>query len=184
MTDSIGTTTYSYDALNRLTQLFNWATWKDVIYTYNNVGNLTNLDYPGWGFSMDYTYDVGNRMATASSWGNTVSYAYDDAGRLITSTYPASSGLTTSRTYDDAGRLTSLTNKKGATTISSFTYTLNEVGIRTQMQEASGGINTYSYDNLYRLTGVTYPEALTYTYTYDDVVIRLTKGSAGGSSIR
>ncbi len=61
-------------------------------------------------------------------------------------------------------------------TISSFTYTLNAAGARTQVVDGSG-TTTYAYDNLYRLTGVTYPGPTTDTYTYDANGNRLTKNA-------
>jgi len=45
-----------------------------------------------------------------------------------------------------------------------FAYTLNAVGNRTQVVDASG-TTTYAYDNLHRLTSVTYPGPTTDTYT-------------------
>ena len=44
------------------------------------------------------------------------------------------------------------------------------------------GLESYTYDDLYRLTGVTYPDATTQAYTYDGVGNRLTKveGSTTG----
>jgi RHS repeat-associated protein len=42
--------------------------------------------------------------------------------------------------------------------------------VRTQ-----AGLESYSYDDLYRLTGVTYPDTTTQAYTYDNVGNRLTK---------
>ncbi len=70
-----------------------------------------------------------------------------------------------------------MTNKKpGPTTISSFTYTLDATGNRTQMADLSG-THQYQYDALYRLTQVTYPGPQTDTYTYDAVGNRLTKNA-------
>ncbi len=70
-----------------------------------------------------------------------------------------------------------MANKKpGPVTISSFTYTLDATGNRTQMADLSG-THTYQYDALYRLTQVTYPGPQTDTYTFDAVGNRLTKNA-------
>ncbi len=80
-------------------------------------------------------------------------------------------------TYDAADRLTSVINKKtGPITISSFTYTLDAVGNRTQMVDLSG-THTYQYDPLYRLTQATYPGPQTDTYAYDANGNRLSKNA-------
>ncbi len=71
-----------------------------------------------------------------------------------------------------------MVNKKtGPVTLSSFTYTLDATGNRTQMVDLSG-THSYQYDPLYRLTQVTYPGPQTDTYTYDAVGNRLTKNAA------
>ncbi|HLF79431.1 MAG TPA: RHS repeat-associated core domain-containing protein [Dehalococcoidia bacterium] len=78
--------------------------------------------------------------------------------------------------YDTADRLTSVSWSKGGV-IAAAAYTLDNVGNRTQRLDGLG-THTYSYDNLYRLTSVTYPGPSTDTYTYDAVGNRLTKNAA------
>lgn len=124
-----------------------------------------------------YTYDAANRLASVRDWDNrTTTYAYDDAGRLTGTAYP--NGTSAALTYDNADRLTSLVNQKGAATITSHSYTLDAVGNRTQAAE-NIGTSTYAYDNLYRLTSVTYPGPSTATYTYSPTGNRLTKLEGG-----
>ncbi len=62
------------------------------------------------------------------------------------------------------------------TPISFFNYSLNAAGNRTQVVDATG-TTTYGYDNLHRLSSVTYPGRQTDTYTYDTVGNRLTKNA-------
>jgi RHS repeat-associated protein len=77
-------------------------------------------------------------------------------------------------TYDSADRLLSVTNANGGGTFSSFTYTLDAVGNRTQMVDGSD-THLYDYDDLYRLTEVTYPGPEVQTYSYDPLGNRITK---------
>jgi len=65
---------------------------------------------------------------------------------------------------------------KAYTPLYDFAYTLNAVGNRTQVVDASG-TTTYAYDNLHRLTSVTYPGPTTDTYTYDANGNRTAKNS-------
>ena len=58
--------------------------------------------------------------------------------------------------YDNLNRLLSVANSNSAATIiSSYTYELNNAGIRTAVVEADGSRADYSFDKLYRLTGET-----------------------------
>ena len=96
-------------------------------------------------------------MATVTDWlTKQTRYTYDGAGRLSTTTYP--NGGVATNTDDNADRLHSVTNTKSGT-ISSCTYTLDAGGNRTQVV-ANNGTTTFAYDNLYRLTSVTYPGSL------------------------
>ena len=56
--------------------------------------------------------------------------------------------------------------QNGSTTVASVSYTLDNVGNRTQRVDQQG-THSYSYDNLYRLTSVTYPGPSTTSYTFD-----------------
>jgi len=167
-------TTYDYDDVNRLTSV-TWPGDLTVAYEYDDVGNRTSITYPD-DRVVDYTYDDLNRLDTATDWAdpaNATSYGYDDAGNLLTTTYPSSTEIVSTRTYDDAGRLLSLVNEQDGTPVSSYAYTLDDVGNRTQMTDSSGDTD-YVYDALYRLTNVTYPDESSTDYTYDDAGNRLT----------
>jgi RHS repeat-associated protein len=164
MTDPTGTTQYTYDALNRPTVITD-PTGLALRYTYDAAGNRTTLTYPD-GRVVTYTYDADNRIASVTDHASrTTQYIYDAAGQLIQITYP--NGITSPRTYDDLGRLTAITYTHPISgTLAFFRYTLDTVGNRVAAEE-SGGNLTYAYDNLDRLTGVTYPDGEGVTYTYD-----------------
>ncbi len=173
VTDSTGETTYTYDDLNRITKV-TFPDADEFDYTYDANGNRTQIAYPDTKH-VDYTYDAANQLSTVTDWlSNVTTYAYDDAGRLTSTTYPTT--VVATYTYDDADRLLSVTNKRGGVTISSHTYTLDDVGNRTQVVD-NQGTTTYAYDDLYRLTSVTYPGPTTDTYTYDPLGNRLTKNT-------
>jgi RHS repeat-associated protein len=132
MTDGAGTTTWTYDPLNRPTAVqdpFNAI----VGYGYDAVGNRTSLTYPG-GSLVNYTYDNANRLTTVTSDQLSVaSYQYDDADRLMSIERP--NNVNTTYTYDDANHLTALTHALGIQPLASYQYSYDPVGNRTQAIE-------------------------------------------------
>ena len=109
-------------------------------------------------------------------------YAYDDAGRMTTATLPSGTGIVSTYSYDDADRLTNIAHVKGgSTTIASVAYTLDDVGNRTQRVDQQG-THTYAYDDLYRLTSVTYPGPSTTSYAFDAFGNRTSMTVAGNTT--
>ena len=101
---------------------------------------------------------------------------------MTTATLPASTGIVSSYSYDNAGGLTGISHvQNGSTTIASATYTLDSVGNRTQRVDQAG-THSYSFDNLYRLTSVTYPGPSTTSYAFDAFGNRTSKTDAGGTT--
>jgi RHS repeat-associated protein len=180
MVDSTGTTTYTPDALDRLSSV-TFPGSRTVSYGYSNVGNRTSITYPGGSNQVTYGYDAANNLTSVTDWNSQqTTYGYNNAGYLTTVTLPTGTGVVGTYGYDNADRLTSVSWVKSGTTLASATYTLDNVGNRTQRVDQLG-THTYGYDNLYRLTSVTYPGPSTDSYTYDAVGNRLTKtGVTGG----
>jgi RHS repeat-associated protein len=132
MTDRVGTTHWSYDELNRPDLVAD--PFGDLVeYEYDAIGNRTALHYPD-GKVVTYVYDGANRMTQVTDWdGQITSYAYDAANRMTTTSLP--NGVTSTYTYDDASRLLDITHATATDTLSSFTYTYDAVGNRTQVEE-------------------------------------------------
>jgi len=168
MIDSTGTTTYSYDDLYRLTSV-TFPGSRTVSYGYDDVGRRTSITYPGGSNQVTYGYDNANRLTSVTDWNsNATTYSYDDAGRMTTTTLPSGTGIVSTYTYDNADRLTDIAHVKGgSTTVASVDYTLDDVGNRTQRVDQQG-THTYAYDDLHRLTSVTYPGPSTTTYDFDE----------------
>ena len=181
MVDPAGTTTYTPDSLDRISDV-TFPGPKIVSYTYDDIpggppaeypGQRTKITYPD-NKTVSYTYENDGRMKSVTDWlSRQTTYTYDDAGRLLMAQLPNT--VWTDYGYDTANRLTSVANKKtGPITISSFTYSLDAAGNRTQVVTASG-TQSYQYDALHRLTQATYPGPVTDAYTYDAHGNRLTK---------
>ena len=87
--------------------------------------------------------------------------------------------------YDDLNRLTNIdtVNTATTTTIQSHLYTLGSAGNRESVLENDGTARSYTYDELYRLTGETVNDGIAdvfvKTFTYDDVGSRLNQTTVG-----
>ena len=112
---------------------------------------------------------------------NATSYAYDDANRMTTATLP--NGVVSTSSYDNANRLTGISHVKNGTTLASASYTVDAVGNRSDRTELAG-TQTYSYDNLYRLTSVTYPGPTTGRVTAEEPTSLMVAGGHDGATHR
>ncbi|MHB8425415.1 MAG: RHS repeat-associated core domain-containing protein [Gammaproteobacteria bacterium] len=179
------TTTLTYDARQRLTSCT--VAGAKTTYTYDKVGNLTQMTLPT-GAYLSYTYDTAHRLtAVSDSDGNKIVYTLDALGnRIDEQTYDPSSVLrrTLARTFDTLNHLQTITG--GAGQVSHYTEDRNgnTTGITDPMNNATGqqfdplnrlisqvnplhGTTTYGYDALDRVTSVTDPRGLSTTYDYD-----------------
>jgi RHS repeat-associated protein len=113
--------TYTYDALDRLTSWYDPATSVTTSYLYDAAGNLTEVRENGTP-TESYTFDAANQITNAGyaydQNGNltsdgTYAYTYDAEDRLVQVTDAL--GTVASMTYDFAGRRASLTTASGTT---------------------------------------------------------------------
>ncbi|MGB1249787.1 MAG: DUF6531 domain-containing protein [Candidatus Promineifilaceae bacterium] len=160
MGDWLGTTTFAYDALNRISSV-NDALSRELQYGYDAVGNVTSMTYPNGGtVTYDYLDNDWLETLTDTAGGATI-YTRNGVGQMLTTEH--SNGTFTEATYDDANRMLSLGHYEDANkanVIQSTAYTLNEVGLRTSAETHYGRpwpkqvVETYEYDGLRRLVTV------------------------------
>ena len=159
-TDQLGSETFTYDALNRLTdQTENGRT---TSYTYDLASNLETLTDAGG--TVTYGYDDANLLTSVQEPGTpapTTSITYDNDRRDVV-TYP--NGVTLDSNYDNASRLTRITGKKGTTVLTDFVYdytaatalcgtgTAGNGELRQAVTDKDGNKTTYCYDQQDRLT--------------------------------
>jgi RHS repeat-associated protein len=147
---------------------------------YDNIGQKKTVTYfptTADQRTMQYHYDAANRLDSITSPAGTFSIGYDTLSRRSTLAYPHS--ITASYGYDDLNRLTDLTHHSlTGQAIASASYSHDQAGNRITK---SGKVNeTYSYDDIYRLTQADTPRG-TEKYSYDDVGNRLTGPGAKDS---
>lgn len=171
------TATYTYDALNRLTSISYPDTSKNVTYTYDagtyGKGHLTGIaDASG---TTSYTYDAyGNLIQKVAVEGGhtfTVGYSYDLANRLSSITYP--DGMVVTYTRNSIGQITGVT-ENSSSVASSITY--KPFGPISGLTYGNGLVETRTYDQDYRLTGISIPavQGLTFGYNANDDVTGIT----------
>jgi RHS repeat-associated protein len=159
MVDPLGTTTYVYDARNRLTAHTD-PFGATVNQGYDAAGNRLLLTYPD-GKLVSYGYDALNRLASVTDWlGNRTDYSYDAAGGLTGSLN--GNGTETQYGYDAAGRLNRvLAARADNSVIARDDLTLDAVGNRTAIVRQDPVVPRYVsqntiavYDDADRLTAL------------------------------
>lgn len=192
MVDGTGTTSYTYDEMDRLLTVVSPGS-VTIAYRYDLNNNRTKIIYPD-ATAVTYAFDKSDRLSTVTDWASRVtSYQYNpDSSVSVVSNINNTSA---NYTYDNAGRTTQVWNKYRTTdTVTRDTYTLDAVGNRLVDDEvlatpsdapgpittARQGTVTNVYDRLYRITRETRLEPSPqdrdiWDYTYDSVGNRLSK---------
>jgi RHS repeat-associated protein len=172
VTDPLGhATTLSYDPAG-LVQSKTDANQHTTSYTYwesNQLKTVTAPDPDGAGPALtpvtQYTYDGTGHLATRTDANQNVTlYGYDDAGELTSVQTPL--GKLWTYGYDANGNLEQIIDANGNAT-----------------QTAGDGTTTYGYDELNRLTSISYSDSTpAVSFTYDEDGNRKTMVDGGGTA--
>ncbi|MHB8127233.1 MAG: RHS repeat domain-containing protein, partial [Desulfitobacteriaceae bacterium] len=186
ITDSIGTTTRTYDELNRvkskITPVVGASAYLYDLITGLEAGFTAEQTTDPQGNSVIKVYDKAGRLKEVRADGGTTTYEYYDNGSRQSVVYPDSSRE--DYTYNNDGLLSNLVNKKADNTIiDAYTYTYDAAHNQTSKVD-SRGTTSYSYDELNRLKTVTEPNSTVTTYTFDAAGNRATEMITGGSGTR
>jgi RHS repeat-associated protein len=206
MQDASGSTTWEYDARNRLIEQTRDVTNMGVYtlaWEYDSANQVTSVFYPGdeqggLGEELTYTYTPQETLATLAGLAEYVSSAsYDSAGRL-TMLGLNDEALATNYTYSSwttgQGRLATIQsgNSLDPNAYLDLTFAYSPVGNITSISDAVMGdlnnpqVQTFSYDEINRLTSAAAEGGLndngdySESYTYDPNTGNLT--SLGGIS--
>ena len=165
------TTTLTYDGRQRL--LSRTVAGVQTTFTYDKVGNLTQVTLPT-GAYLSYTYDPAHRLtAISDNYNDTITYVLDNLGnRVQEQTTDPSHNLQhlLQRTYDNLNHLLTVTG--GANQVTHYTEDL--IGNTTRITDPLNHSYTQGFDALNRLKSVLDPYSDTTSYTYD-ALSRVTK---------
>jgi RHS repeat-associated protein len=161
-------------------------------YAYNALGHVTNtVDPLGRSVTYDYSTNLvdllevhqttgANNDLLASALYNSQhrpTAVFDAAGQMTTNTYNARGqlltttdpkGETTTLTYDANGYLLTVVGPLGATT-DTFGFSYDIIGRVHAVTNTDGYTLIYDYDNLDRLTNISYPDATFEAFTYGNL---------------
>ncbi|WP_344496141.1 polymorphic toxin-type HINT domain-containing protein [Nonomuraea monospora] len=158
--DAVGTTTYTWDADNRLKTVADPVSGRTNTYDYDKADRLTTITSANPANTQAFTYDALDRVETHtlknSSGGqlSKITYGWDKDDNLTSKVTEGLAGAgSNTYGYDHAGRLTSWTGPDGTTTA----YGWDASGNRTK-----AGEKTFTYDERNRLLE---GDGSTYTYT-------------------
>jgi len=170
--DATGTTYLYYDNANRLIKKQD-TKGTEINYTYDQNGNRTSITYKIGTHqkTINYIYNQKNQLIQIQADNGTTTFTYDQTGNLIEKQLP--NGIKEVYNYDSMDRMTEISYIGTGKTIS-YTYDLAGNLITTTDW---AGTTTYSYDNIYQLTSITYPDNQTINYTYDQAGNRITENN-------
>jgi RHS repeat-associated protein len=187
ITDATGTTTRTYDELNRVISK-SVPTVGTIVYKYDIVSGIVGLDSGNFGESETdpkgnvtlKIYDKAGRIKKVIAGDDTTTYNYYDNGSLNSVVYP--NGYSEEYTYYKDKLLRTLVNKAAnGTVIESYSYTYDNAHNMLSKTD-NKGTTSYTYDELNRLKTVTEPSGKVTTYTYTSAGNRNTETVVEGSN--
>jgi RHS repeat-associated protein len=155
MVDGTGTSTYAYDALDRLTESKD-GHGDTAKYEYDLADELTKLTYPN-GKAVTRAYDGAGRLQSVTDWlSHTTGFSYDPNSDVTKTAYPSGTGEEDLYAFNEADQLTAIEMKKGEEVQAGLSYGRDADG-QLSSSKASGlpgepSETAYSYDEASRLT--------------------------------
>ena len=143
---TLGSTTFTYDSLNRPLSRFYSDGTPAVSWVYDSQGRTASVT-DGTG-TWTYAYDAADRVASITQGADVYSYTYDAQGNTLSRTLPG--GANSTAVFDDAGQMVSVADTSGTTT-----YTYDRIGNTLTTSLPNGVSQTRTYDRAARLATIT-----------------------------
>ncbi|NJN12549.1 MAG: hypothetical protein HC815_33155 [Richelia sp. RM1_1_1] len=155
-------TLFEYDDQGRLIkESFNGGV-EEVTYSYDSAGGVTVTDADG-NVSQLSQNALGQVSRIEDALGRVTEFRYDDTGNLTRIIAPGDN--LSSFNYDSRGNLLSSTDPLGQRV--EFTYDTEFDQIETVRDQRGNSID-YNYDDKGNLSGITYADGSSETYSYND----------------
>ncbi len=154
MTDGTGTTTYSYDQLDRMTESEDGQ--KEVVkYEYNLGNQQIKITYPN-SKAVERAYDKDGRLEKVTDWNKKETrFTYDEDSALKKVTFPSETKDEDAYTYNDADQISEVKMTKSTETLAALVYTRDNDGQvkKTTAKGLPGAeVTENTYDENNRLT--------------------------------
>jgi RHS repeat-associated protein len=181
MTDTSGSTSWTYDALGRVTGLGKTigTTTYSVAQVFDAAGRRKSLTYPD-GQVVSTTYDASGCQSTVGGYVTAASCSPTQ------NTQTLGNGVVLTQNYDPNRMwLTTDTATLGATVLQNESYSYRIDGrVQSKVSNDAADQWTYGYDNLGRLTSANSTTTPAYTsfYTYDQIGRIITGAGLGSRS--
>ena len=163
---------YVYDTYGRVTQETmsdNNHNTRSMGYHYNSAGLLSKQDYPNVK-SVTYAYDAYGNCTTINAQNGLILWTLTDyTGSSTTSTIRLNNSTPYVRTtrLDNAGNIQSRVMTRGSDTLQNDSYVFNaQTGNLTSRALTGRSAETFTYDNLGRLTQISSGNQSTMQMTY------------------
>jgi RHS repeat-associated protein len=154
LVDGTGTTSYTYDQLDRLTKTVD-GHGNAVGYEYDLADEQVKIVYPN-GKAVARTYDKAGRLASVTDWAeHTTKFLYNPDSMQTATVFPAGTGEEDQQQYDNADLASETKMLGGAETLASLAYTRDANGQLTKtVAKGLPGPETseYAYDANERLS--------------------------------
>lgn len=173
----VGTTTYTYNAKNDLTNITDAAS-NVRAFTYDGLGrrlkaeDLHASSDTAYG-SSTYAYDSSSNLSTSTDpKGQVIAYTYDDLNRVTAENYTASSGIEIAYAYDTCtngkGHLCAATTS-GSSTVTTYEYdALGRQSKETKKIDGTSYVTQFVQNRRGDITQIVYPDSSDVIYTYND----------------
>jgi RHS repeat-associated protein len=154
MTDGTGTTKYTYDQLDRLTESENGHKEK-IKYEYNLANGQTKITYPNEK-AVTREFDKDERLDKVTDWNKKeTKFTYDPDSDLKATVFPSETKDEDTYAYNDADQMSEVKMLKAAESLASLVYTRDSDGQvkKTTSKGLPGAeVTENTYDENNRLT--------------------------------
>lgn len=152
-------TAVAYDGAHQMSSV-TFPSGRVFRFEHDGKGRISSVLLPS-GEKVTYGYDgQGNLVSVKEAGGGTVRYFYDAQGHMLEWHDPTGAPMVRNA-YDRQGRVTVQYDAMGNQSLISYGDGA------TTATDACGNVTVYSYDDLFRTTGITYADGTRITRAYD-----------------